>query len=291
MQQPLVTVYIATHNRPEMLRRALRSVYAQTYPHLEIIVVDDGSAPSAEKGLVNDIAEKKIRFIRNETPEGACSARNKAIAAATGSYITGLDDDDAFTPGRIENLINAFRHSPRSLSCVASCITEQTSAGAITRQFDSGVVTIDMLRHYNFLGNQVLTRTEFLQKIGGFDESLPAFQDYDTWLRLVKQFGPALKISDPSYIWYTAHEAQRISGSSEKRQRAFQAFMSKHSEDMNQQQLNSMELIRKKVYGQPIGYRDAIKLMNRYNRRSVIAQLVNHRAKGLKRLINALRLR
>lgn len=291
MKHSLVTVYIATHNRPDMLRRAVNSVYAQSYKSIEIIVVDDGSTPSAENELKEDIAEGRLTFIRNEQPRGACHARNRAVKAATGEFITGLDDDDEFLPHRVETLHKAFAQPGTSFSCVASCITEQTKAGRIARRYDSGTITLDMMLHYNFLGNQVFTKTEYLREAGAFDEDMPAFQDYDAWLRLVEKFGPALKIDDTSYIWHTAHEAQRITGSSAKRLKAYERFLQKHRQKMSSTHLKSMELIRKKIQGEPVGFKDALNLCNRYNRTSVLALLMEHRLKPLKNLINAFRVR
>ncbi len=291
MTQPLVTVYIATHNRPQMLRRALASVYAQSYPNIEIIVADDGSTPPATDALTDDIQQRGITVLRNEAPQGACHARNLALAAANGEFITGLDDDDAFAPERVEELLSTFREREQQqpLSCVASCITEVTANGQITRQFDHGSITLNMMRHYNFIGNQVLTRTEYLRKIGGFDESMPAMQDYDTWLRLMEQFGPAFKIKNANYLWYTDHEQNRITKSSEKRARAFDTFLQKHRHNMTKNQLNSMRIIELKMKAQPLTWFEAIRRVNRYNFRSVIALLLQHYFSGLKRVIGNVR--
>ena len=291
MTQPLVTVYIATHNRPQMLRRALASVYAQSYPNIEIIVADDGSTPPATDALTDDIQQRGITVLRNEAPQGACHARNLALAAANGEFITGLDDDDAFAPERVEELLSTFREREQQqpLSCVASCITEVTANGQITRQFDHGPITLNMMRHYNFIGNQVLTRTEYLRKIGGFDESMPAMQDYDTWLRLMEQFGPAFKIKNANYLWYTDHEQNRITKSSEKRARAFDTFLQKHRHNMTKNQLNSMRIIELKMKAQPLTWFEAIRRVNRYNFRSVIALLLQHYFSGLKRVIGNVR--
>lgn len=291
MTQPLVTVYIATHNRPHMLRRALASVYAQSYPNIEIIVADDGSTPPAAYALTDDIQQRGITVLRNEAPQGACHARNLALAAANGEFITGLDDDDAFAPERVEELLSTFREREQQqpLSCVASCITEVTANGQITRQFDHGSITLNMMRHYNFLGNQVLTRTEYMRKIGGFDEAMPAMQDYDTWLRLMEQFGPAFKIKSANYLWYTDHEQNRITKSSEKRARAFDTFLQKHRHNMTKNQLNSMRIIELKMKAQPLNWFEAIRRVNRYNFRSVIALLLQHYFSGLKRVIGNVR--
>lgn len=288
MNQPLVTVYIATHNRPEMLKRALKSVYEQTYSNIEIIVSDDGSTPPAIDSLQAELEQHDILVLRSDAPKGACHARNVAINAASGEFITGLDDDDAFLPTRVEELVNAFL-SAEGLSCVTGCITEATGAGYITRQHDAGLITVDMMRHYNFMGNQVLTKTEYLRAIGGFDEKMPAMQDYDTWLRLMERFGSALKLKSASYLWYTDHEQNRITKSSTKRTQAFARFLHKHRHKMNQDQLNSMRIIELKMQAKPLTWIEAIRRINRYNKRSIIALLIQHYLGGIARMLSKVR--
>ncbi|MFD2837427.1 glycosyltransferase family 2 protein [Azotobacter vinelandii] len=96
---PLVSVYIPTRNRLEKLERALRSVLGQTYANHEILVCDDASTDGTFERISRLArSERKIRYLRNPAPRGACSARNLGIFAARGEFITGLDDDDEFTP-------------------------------------------------------------------------------------------------------------------------------------------------------------------------------------------------
>ncbi|TDP40247.1 glycosyltransferase involved in cell wall biosynthesis [Idiomarina aquatica] len=294
MTQPLVTVYIATHNRPQMLHRALQSVFAQSYPNIEIIVADDGSAPPAADTLAKTLTDEqraKIKIVRNETPQGACHARNLALAAADGEFITGLDDDDAFAPQRVEELLDAFidNEKKQPLACVAACITEVTAEGQITRQFDHGRITLNMMRHYNFIGNQVFTRTDYLRRVDGFDPEMPAMQDYDTWLRLMERFGPAIKLKSASYLWYTDHEQGRITKSTAKRARAFDIFLQKHRHTMSKNQLNSMRIIELKMKGQSLTGFEAVRRVNRYNYRSVVALLLQQYFGGLKRALGKIR--
>lgn len=103
---PLVTVYIPTFNRVELLKRAVESVRQQTYQNLEIIIVDDCSNDNTH-GYLEEITKRdsRIRYFIKEKNSGACVSRNIAIDNAKGEFITGLDDDDYFLKNRIAEFI------------------------------------------------------------------------------------------------------------------------------------------------------------------------------------------
>lgn len=80
---PLISVYMPTFNRVDMVQRAIRSVLAQDYPHLELLVVDDASTDTTWDTLNRIYAdEPRVRLFRQEKGQGACAARNLAIAEA-----------------------------------------------------------------------------------------------------------------------------------------------------------------------------------------------------------------
>jgi len=284
---PLVSVYIATHNRAKLLVRAVDSVLKQSYQNIEIIVANDGSSDQTYDYLLPYINQGKVKYIANETPKGACSARNLAINLAEGYYITGMDDDDVFAPNRIEHLVKEFGQG--AYSCIASSITERTPGGDITRTLGSGSVTLEDLLHHNLLGNQVLTRTEYLRTIDGFDVKMPAFQDYDTWIRLVTKFGNAYKSKEPSYIWFTDHTLGRISESSSRRIKAFNLFCNKHNHLMTKKHKASMEVLRRKLTNEPYGIFDFIKYTNKSNFKYSLSLFINQNIKFLKLVLDKVR--
>ena len=103
---PLVTVYIPTHNRCQLLKRAVDSVLKQSYQHIELIIVDDASVDDTEYYLSELVTQHaNIRFFKQKHAKGACVARNIAINDAKGELITGLDDDDEYLPERIADLV------------------------------------------------------------------------------------------------------------------------------------------------------------------------------------------
>jgi glycosyltransferase involved in cell wall biosynthesis len=286
---PLVTVYIPTHNRSKMVKAAIESVLSQSYQNLQIIVVDDGSTDDTKEVVTQFFPTGKVTYLQNETPLGACAARNKAIDMASGELITGLDDDDLFSLNRIEELVNCFKQG--EFSCVTSGITERTTSGDIERIFDTGEVSLDKLLHKNILGNQVLTKTEYLQEIGGFDLSMPSFQDYDTWVRLVAKFGTAYKIKSSSYLWLTSHEAQRISTDNVKKKEGFEKFYQKHLDKMSASHVNTLKILRKRIFNERFSFFEFVTMTNRHNWRQSLTLFVERYFPWIKKTANKVRAR
>lgn len=241
---PLVTVYIPTRNRLELLDRAVQSCLKQSFTDFEIIIVDDASDDSV-RGGVAALAEldSRIRVLQLDTPQGACAARNLAISQAAGQYLTGLDDDDEFMPLRLQQLLAAFQAHP-TMSFVSSGYRIKAASGQLlTSSRGERLITIDDLLYTNVIGNQVMTTTAAMRAIGGFDISLPSCQDYDTWIRLVQQFGPGYRCADISYIVHQDHGSQRIS-SHVRRKQGYERLYNKHQSLMNAEQRKSQLFYR-----------------------------------------------
>ncbi len=238
---PLVSVYIPTRNRYELLKRAVQSCLQQTHARLEIIIVDDGSDDDVQRQVEQlSQLDPRIKVILNQQPAGACAARNTAITVASGEYVAGLDDDDEFTPERIQSLLELFQsHPTRSFVSSGYCIN--TASGQILTS-NRGAREIDLksLLFSNVVGNQILTKTVYLQAIGGFDVNLPSCQDYDTWIRLVERYGPGQRSAQISYIVHQDHGSERISNHVRRRQ-GYEYLYAKHQHLMNDQQKASQK--------------------------------------------------
>jgi glycosyltransferase involved in cell wall biosynthesis len=211
---PLVSIYIPTHNRIDKLERALRSVLGQTLENHEILICDDGSTDGTLErvsALARD--NRKIRYLRNPSPRGACSARNLGIFAARGEFITGLDDDDEFTPDRLESLLRLWSDG-YAFVCSNFWSKHPDQQARAYYPLEERTFTLRQLLLKNVASNQVLTRTERLQGIGGFREGVRRLQDWDTWLRLCSSYGGQFyRARMPLYVMHHDHEteAQRVS--------------------------------------------------------------------------------
>lgn len=252
----LISIYIPTHNRLELLKRAVGSVLNQTYKSIEVIICDDGSSDGTKEYLHNlSSCDSRVKYIRNEKPKGACNARNNCINIAKGEYITGLDDDDYFHDKRIEIFINKLKVSDCNLlsgNVLYKNLNSETRGVRYT-----GYVTNKMIRYRNIIGNQIFCRTRDLQSIGGFDESLLAWQDYDVWIRLIDRFGPCYRLPDITYTMDLSHEKQRITTGS-KSYEGYLQFINKHKSTMTKSQLRNLFLEDLKNRGQKVTFKDVI---------------------------------
>ncbi|MEM8514922.1 glycosyltransferase involved in cell wall biosynthesis [Massilia sp. MP_M2] len=227
----LITVYIPTKNRLDLLKRAVNSVLSQTHRPIELIIVSDGS-DDGTCDYVNGLDENiSIALIHNETSVGACAARNQAIQVAHGEFITGLDDDDIFLPHRLATFLAEWR-SQQEKGVSFSCLFDRriVNAGDNVALWDTEVsVSAEQIVQSNAVGNQVFTTPQRMKDAGGFDPAMPAWQDWDMWVRLIKTGGPAYSIQANTYIMDISHEFERITKkSSEKIIRAAHLFYQKH---------------------------------------------------------------
>lgn len=225
-----IAIYITTYNRLDLLKRAINSVLSQTIVPNELYVCDDGSTDGTREYLLS-VEDSRIKPLFNDPPnQGACVGRNSAIFTTECEYISGLDDDDYFQPHRIENFLKAaekFELRGEKIAGLFDSVVEQRPTGS-TVWNQTPKVDYSMLRRKNAVGNQVFTKTAYLKQIGGFDPSMPALQDWDTWLRLTKEYGSLININSSSYIQVQDHGVVRISEkSSDKIRTAFKNLESK----------------------------------------------------------------
>lgn len=178
---PLVSVIIPTRNRIDLLLRAVRSVQRQTYPHLEIIVVDDGSTDGTSE-VIEALGDPRIRCLRHHLQRGGGAARNTGIGAATGELIAFLDDDDEWLPEKTEEQLRVLK----GFDAVACSSVEYGREGADSarRPSDPDTLALKDLRDGPWGGTGVLMARADVVKSTLFDETLPMGQDWDFFIRL-----------------------------------------------------------------------------------------------------------
>lgn len=226
----LVSVYIITHNRVDLLRRCVLSVINQSYQNLEIIIIDDASNDDTKK-YIKSINDTRIIYLRNESNQGACYSRNRAINVASGKFITGCDDDDYFEVNRvqvfIENTELLKKHS--LLFTHNKWLNKDGISNPVIDRFTKNIVTPKDLLPFNMIGNQIFCETTLVKNVL-FDTDLPAWQDLDCWYRLLKKNnGTAIKVNHKTYIQDVSHEYGRITTKrKEKILSAFDIFCKKN---------------------------------------------------------------
>lgn len=216
MENEIVSIYIPTKNRADYACRAIKSVLAQDYRPIEIVVVDDGSdAENYEKISKFVSVHPEVLLLRNKISQGAPSARNLAILQAKGSFITGLDDDDVFLQSRISTLVGEYRRRSGKCAFVTSLNIIQTAENRKCNKAKYRQSFKGNLRG-NKVGNQVLTTKAKFVGAGLFDPRLKGSQDYDMWLRLLKKYGDGFCIQDALQVIHWEDVIDRITTSSER---------------------------------------------------------------------------
>lgn len=251
MIQPLVSVYIPTKNRPQLLQRALLSCLSQDYPALEILLVDDGSDETAAREIAAMAAQdQRIRLFRLSPSAGAPQARNLAIAEATGEFITGLDDDDEFLAGRINSFVDAAQQNPQIGFFCSGYQYALASGHRLHGLTGAKQFGLQELLLKNLVGNQVFCRTEVLRQVGGFDPDLPACQDYDLWIRLCAAGARGLRLNLQNYLVHQAHELPRIS-TQQRRLQGQRMLAEKHRALMTPMQYRAQQFYAQ-LYAGPV---------------------------------------
>jgi len=181
---PRVSVIIPTYNRGRMLKEAIDSVLGQDYPHFELVVVDDGSTDATAERLKT--YGQDLVVIRQPN-RGVSAARNAGIAAASGRYIAFLDSDDLWLPQKLTRQVRFFNQYPDALVCQTEEIWmrngRRVNPGLRHRKI-SGMIFEPSLHLCLVSPSAVMIRRSLFDAVGLFDESLPACEDYDLWLRV-----------------------------------------------------------------------------------------------------------
>jgi glycosyltransferase involved in cell wall biosynthesis len=188
-----VTVVVPTRNRASMLEQALGSVAAQRDVDLEAVVVDDGSTDDTPTVVVG-MADRRLRLIRHERPQGVSTARNRGVAAACGRWVAFLDDDDLWAPWKLASQLAAAKRDGRDWAVTGAVSVDdglRVLAGEPPLAPERIVADLDRYNSVPAGASNVLVRAELLAVTGGFDPRLRHMADWDLWIRLGRAGLPA----------------------------------------------------------------------------------------------------
>ena len=222
-----VSVVIPTFNRTALLGRALASVQRQTFEPLEIIVVDDGSTDDTRQML--ERAFPGCRYLRQPNG-GVSSARNLGIEASRGKWIALLDSDDEWLPEKLANQLQLLADLPDHPLCHTDEIWVRNGrrVNAMKKHAKSGGwIFSNCLPLCVISPSSALIKRTLFDEIGLFDESLPACEDYDLWLRICSRH-PVAYLETPQivkYGWHTDQLSQQFWGMDRFRVRALEKII------------------------------------------------------------------
>lgn len=243
-----------TRNRVELLKKAIASIQAQSYQNFKLVLVNDGSTDGTQ-AFLNSIVDPRISFIENIEPIGACASRNKAISSLDTELVTGLDDDDVFLPERLADLLGVY---DEKYAFVCSGYFWDYGAHKKPLFTKDREISLSDAFDLNQCSNQILVNRKRVLGISGFDESIPALQDHDLWVRLINKFGPAFRRGKPSYIVNDDRSFERISSVKNKLD-AITLFEKKHSELMSKRNKENFSFYKTKISGGSFSFLDFFK--------------------------------
>jgi glycosyltransferase involved in cell wall biosynthesis len=203
----IVSIVLPTYNRYRFVCRAIDSVLDQNYRAYELIVVDDGSTDATADRLAS--YDDRVTVIK-QSNKGVSAARNAGIRAATGEFIALLDSDDMWLPQKLERQIAFFRANPNAMVCQTEEIWIRNGVRVNPgkrHKKQSGMIFENTLPLCLVSPSAVMLRKPLFDEVGMFDESLPACEDYDLWLRICWKY-PVHLIDTPLIIKYGGHADQ-----------------------------------------------------------------------------------
>ncbi len=208
-----VSGIIATYNRAAFIAQAVDSVLGQTYQNVELIVVDDGSTDNTREVLAG--YGGRLRYIYQDQ-RGRSLARNTGIRSASGDYIAFLDSDDIWLPQKLEKQLSVLESNPSLglVHCLTEVIDEQGRRlekettkwralyeMALRRGYTYEAMSLECVMYLS----SVMVRRECFDSVGLFDASIPAFEDWDWYLRFALQYEVAI-VTEP-LVLFRVHRA------------------------------------------------------------------------------------
>ncbi len=179
-----VSVIIPSRDRAPLLARAVDSVLAQSRPPDEVIVVDDGSSDHTPRLMARRFPD--VVYLRQEQ-RGVSAARNRGIRHASGTWLAFLDSDDEWLPAKLERQLSLLADAPRwrIVHCDEIWIRNGRRVNPMKKHAKQGGWIFERCLPLCVVSpSAVMIQRSLFEEVGLFDESLPACEDYDLWLRI-----------------------------------------------------------------------------------------------------------
>jgi len=193
----LVTVVIPAFNRVGTIRAAVESVLWQSHADFELLVVDDGSSDGTMSILAN-MTDPRIKLLANPRNMGPSAARNTGIRAARGDWVAFQDSDDEWLPDKLaKQMARITLTGPGCVAAYCGMLIDAPKDGSLgpggVRYYPDASLGVregnllePLLRRSLISTQTLIARRDALLTIGGFDESLPALEDWDCVLQLAR---------------------------------------------------------------------------------------------------------
>jgi GT2 family glycosyltransferase len=201
--QPLLSLITPTYETPEpLLRACIDSVLAQSYPHWELCLVDDGSKKSSVRDVLREYAARdpRIRVKALRTNGGIARATNQALAMAKGDFVCFLDHDDEIRPHALAEMVNRISERP-DVDVLYSDEDRLDMQGRRQLPFFKPDWSPELLRACNYVCHFLVVRRRLMEEVGGIRTGYDGAQDYDLILRLSEKTHRIEHIPQILYHW------------------------------------------------------------------------------------------
>jgi glycosyltransferase involved in cell wall biosynthesis len=201
---PRVSVIVPAYNAAAVIEGTLQSLREQTYGDWEAIVADDASTDRT-LGIVEGLADPRIRAVRSDVNLGPAGARNLAAEHARGELVALLDADDAWLPAYLERMIAAYDAAPDVV--LVGCDARLERDGVVLDHMYLSALppydppTLDRLLRGNFIYVSALFARAAAEAAGWFSTELFGTEDHDLWIRLLEGGGHALVVDEPLAVY------------------------------------------------------------------------------------------
>lgn len=248
----LVSAIITTHNRRELCKRALESVFSQTYPDIECILVDDASDEGPNPEWEEDQRISYIYIPKSEST-GGNHARNVGIKAAKGDYVAFLDDDDYWRPGKTESQVRLLQEKKCKLvTCGIAYEIMENGIWSVSECYDfpeEKQGDFSKKVYYTlFLTGTLMVERELLENIQMFDEKLRFWQDDELCIRLSKHTEIYSVPGTHMVLRVDPNDRQRLSNNFAGWQSAVKYIHAKHRQGYRVLSFNEKIKYKKMVY-------------------------------------------
>jgi glycosyltransferase involved in cell wall biosynthesis len=248
---PHISVIIPTYNRSLLLRRAVRSVQCQSYTDIEIIVVDDASDDGTDLlDIFSEHPRVPLRYVRLEGHGGVSKARNRGVALSQGAWLAFLDSDDEWLPRKLAEQAAWHEANPRYRISQTKEIWIRRGRRVnppLTHEKIQGYIFEQSLQRCMITPSSVMMQSSLFHEAGGFNESLPACEDYDLWLKITRVW-PVGLIDEFLLTRYGGHADQlsaSVMGLDRFRVRSIIDLLNSKKLSQEQDLLARAELVRK----------------------------------------------
>ncbi|MBN2188453.1 MAG: glycosyltransferase family 2 protein [Chitinispirillaceae bacterium] len=207
---PLVAVILPTYNRAALIERAVRSVLGQTFRDFELVVVDDGSTDNTAELPVFKNPDPRLRYVKLPENRGVSAARNAGVKTTSAPWLAFLDSDDEWLPEKLEKQVRWTHAHPDMLIVQTREIWIRHGRRVNppkTHEKSGGDLFAASLERCMITPSSAMLKRTLFEEAGGFNESLPACEDYDLWLRITRRC-PVGLVDEYLLTRYGGHEDQ-----------------------------------------------------------------------------------